>query len=258
MGAVNFSVDLKLVQLLQNELKLTTFVETGTFKGETIISVSPFFKKCLTVELSKECYIKAAERFIGLKNVIIENDDSASFLKKNQNVLSQEKVCYWLDAHWCVADKTAGELSQCPLLNELEAIKSIQPESVILIDDARLYLCAPPRPHEISHWPSLGEILSKLNSLSKNHQPMILNDVIIFYPRQIDAALRTYAYNESIDFLKVLDKSRDYDKLMVQLLEKENLINELDRHNKELDRKLSEVKNSWQHKPFKWLRRRFS
>ena len=35
MGAVHFSIDPKLVSILQQQLPLTIFVETGTFKGES-------------------------------------------------------------------------------------------------------------------------------------------------------------------------------------------------------------------------------
>jgi hypothetical protein len=252
MGAIHFSVDLKLVQLLQKELSLTTFVETGTFEGDTILSVSPLFLKCMTVELSEEYFQKAKTRFAPLTNVMIEHADSASFLGKNQGALANEKVFYWLDAHWCVADKTAGELSQCPLLKELEAIKSLHPSSVILIDDARLYLCPPPQPHEISHWPSFGEILEKLGSLGKNHQLMVLNDVIIYYPREIDAALRAYAHKESIDFLRVLDKSKYYDELEAEIAllrkvceERLVLINHLHEKTQTLETESKSKKRTW-------------
>jgi hypothetical protein len=135
--------------------------------------------------------------------------------------LAGTSILYWLDAHWCVADKTAGGASQCPLLEELDAIGDLNPQSLVLIDDARLFLCPPPYPHEIDHWPSFQSVFQKLSSLSREHEIVIANDVIIFFPAKIRQTIESYTYEHSINWLTVLDKSRDYDILLKQLKEKE-------------------------------------
>ena len=50
MGAINFSIDTKLIEVLQKKLPLKTFVETGTFEGASITAVKPLFSKLLTIE----------------------------------------------------------------------------------------------------------------------------------------------------------------------------------------------------------------
>ena len=37
-----------------------------------------------------------------------------NFPKTYSLAISRETFLFWLDAHWCVADETAGGISQCP------------------------------------------------------------------------------------------------------------------------------------------------
>jgi len=221
MGAVNFSLDIELVEHLKQVLPLSIFVETGTFEGETVNKVISLFEEVHTVELSEEYYLKSSKRFQEQNSVKVYYDSSELLLKKLCFLLRDKSVLYWLDAHWCIADSTAGYHSQCPLLQELDAIQVLNAQSVILIDDARLFLCPPPRPHEISQWPDFNAVVQKLFSLSSAHEIMVVNDVIIYYPASISSALKTYAHEKSIDWLSVVDKSRDYDSVLLQLEEKE-------------------------------------
>jgi hypothetical protein len=224
MGAVNFSLEPKLVEQLKQVLPLSVFVETGTFEGEAVNNVICLFEEIHTIELSEEYYLKASRRFQGQSLVKVYHNRSERLLQTLCPLVKDKSVLYWLDAHWCVADSTAGYHSQCPLLQELNAIQALNAQSIILIDDARLFLCPPPKPHEISQWPDFNAVIKKLFSLSSVHQIMVVNDVIIYYPASINSALKTYAHENSIDLLSVLDKSREYDGILLQLKEKEKQI----------------------------------
>lgn len=213
MGAVHFSLDTNLVKAVKSTLPLEVLIETGTFKGDTIENVKSFFKEIHSVELSKEYYQFCKERFKDNPDVHLYLDNSPEFLAKIYPDISNKSVLYWLDAHWCVADKTAGEKSQCPLLEEIKAIKSLNEESIIVIDDARLFISPPPSPHEISQWPDFESVLKALKKISVNHDVMIINDTILFYPVDIKETVANYAYNNSIDWLQALHKNRDYDNL---------------------------------------------
>ena len=121
--------------------------------------------------------------------------NSKDKLREHQSELKDVGALYWLDAHWCVATDTAGELSQCPLLEELQAIGKLNNVSVVLIDDARLFLAPPLAPHEISQWPSFHQIVSCLLSMSREHELMVVNDVIAFYPQYAKSVMTSYAQN---------------------------------------------------------------
>jgi DNA repair exonuclease SbcCD ATPase subunit len=226
VGAVNFSLDIKLVEELKQVLPLSIFVETGTFEGETVNQVHHLFDEIYTVELADEYYQKASRRFEANASIKVFQASSDSFLKDLSDSLRDKSVLYWLDAHWCVAEGTAGQESQCPLLEELAAIESLNSESVILIDDARLFLCTPPRPHRVGDWPNFDSIIKKLFSLSSNHQVMVVNDVIAYYPKTINQTLEQYAYENSIDWLYVLNQFRHTDSLLLELQRKEATIQE--------------------------------
>ena len=214
MGAVHFSIDASLVDLLQQELGIQSFVETGTFQGDTIAELLPRFDSIHSVELSPEYYRAAVERFSGCANVHLHHGDSPNALRK---ILSEEGTrprLFWLDAHWCAADSTAGEKSQCPLLEEIRAIGKLDTKSVIMIDDARYFLCAPPAPHEVSDWPALQEVLDALRDCgAETHRVAILNDVILYYPRHLHARITEFANKSGADWLQIASKARTFDEM---------------------------------------------
>ena len=224
MGAVNFSLDPGLVLLLKHELPLSIFVETGSFEGDTVQSVRPLFDRIYTVELVEKYFQKVFERFKDDPSITARFQSSPEFLRQLKPSLENASVLYWLDAHWCMEGETEGKESQCPLIEELEAIGHLNTESVILIDDARLFLGPPPPPYESSQWPVFSDILSKLIMLNSLHELMVINDVMVFYPRSSRESIKQYAIGKSVDWLNVFDKSRDYDVLLQQLTCKEEEI----------------------------------
>lgn len=224
MGAVTFSIDRKLVETLKNQINMNIFVETGTFKGDAVNSIKDLFQQIYSVELSKEYHAASTKRFQTFDHITILHGHSAEKLAELMPKLKNQPVLYWLDAHWCVATNTAGEQSQCPLLHEIRAISEFHPDSVILIDDARLFLATPPAPHEITHWPNLTEIIQALRQLSSTHHLMVINDCIAFYPARIETAMMHHAHQHGIDWLHTLDKGRDYDTLLNELNAKEEVL----------------------------------
>jgi hypothetical protein len=231
MGAVSFSIDPTLAEFLCQALRLTTFVETGTFEGEAVASVISLFEEIHTVDLSEELTAKAKSRFHSNQSVHVYSGESAKVLASLRPQLQNKSVLYWLDAHWCAADATAGEHSQCPLLDELEAITELNSKSVVLIDDARLFLCTPPKPHDTDQWPEFHEVVQGLTSLSASHRMMVINDVIAFYPATIASGMSAYASERALDWLAVMRRlealETEREKLNVALSERLTLIEEM-------------------------------
>ena len=216
MGAIHFSIDTTLVALLQKELGIRTFVETGTFRGDTIAGLLPFFDSLHSVELSNEYYAAARDRFSGCPNVHLHHGGSPEALRKILSGAMAHPTLFWLDAHWCAAADTAGEKSQCPLLEELRAIGKPHENSVILIDDARYFLCAPPAPHEVADWPSFQEVLDVFanSGAAGTHRLTVINDVILFYPRGIHASITEFASKNGADWLQIASKAGTFDQLV--------------------------------------------
>jgi hypothetical protein len=209
MGAVHFSIDLGLVQLLRDQLGLEHFVETGTFQGATLELLLKEFPHLASVELSQELHAAACEKFSAHQNVKLYQGNSAECLKNIKGGLLGKPALYWLDAHWCVADHTSGEVSQCPLIEEIRAIQPVNASDVILIDDARLFLAPPPPPHEISVWPSFDQLLATMEPIKSSHGILVLNDTILLYPRSIEGPVRSYAAKNQVDVLQVFNEARE-------------------------------------------------
>lgn len=181
MGSVRFSIDPKLVRHLVDELKLTTFVETGTHKGDTVRSVLDMFDEIHTIEIADGLYGAAVEMFEDEPKVHLHHGSSVDVLSE---ILPKQSVLYWLDAHPC--DTTLTGVDQCPLLEELRLIGSLDENSVVMIDDAGLFEAQlATRPGVYGRWPHMGEVAKGLRSLSDKHRLFVVDDVIVFCPRKL-------------------------------------------------------------------------
>jgi hypothetical protein len=158
--------------------------------------------------MSPELHRAAVERFQGQPGMQLASADSPDFLREHREDFASRAVLFWLDAHWCCADATAGSESQSPLLDELRAIGSLHPSSVLLIDDARLYLSSPPEPHRLADWPDFHEVVLALLALSPQHRLMVYNDVILFYPQALRSELSDYTHKHGKDLLRIMRAAR--------------------------------------------------
>ena len=227
MGAVHFSLDTKLAEVIKKTLQPLVFFETGTYKGDTVAKQLNNFKKIISVELSYELWKDASSRFEHDHHVEIIHGNSPQVLTERYNQLSQASVVYWLDAHWCLASGTAGEKSQCPLIEELQAIKCLNKNSMIIIDDARLFLAPPLTPHEVSAWPQLNTLITTLQSLSQRHELIVVNDMMLYYPISIKKEIFQYARNYGIDWLESYNYADEVIALKQVCEERLQLINHL-------------------------------
>jgi hypothetical protein len=204
MGAIHFSIDVSLAGLLARELGISTFVETGTFKGDSVALVRSIFSEIHTCELSSELHQAALHRFEADKAVTCHLGSAGGLLKHISQQLVDKPVLYWLDAHWCAGENTAGEESQCPLLEEFEAIYPLHPNSVVWIDDARYFMSPPPKPHVSKGWPRWHEVQKKLMWLAGDtHKFVFANDTILLYPNKIDELIYDYLWKNGVDLVKI-------------------------------------------------------
>jgi len=63
VGAVTFLPDPRLVVALQSKFRLSVLIETGTFKGDTVANLEPYFDKVVYIELSESLRTDTARRF---------------------------------------------------------------------------------------------------------------------------------------------------------------------------------------------------
>lgn len=152
-----------------------TFVETGTFMGDTVEVMRTYFSRVYSIELSEEFHAKAKERFRSSANVTLLQGDSGKVLK--QVIEAVETPClFWLDGHYS-GDNTAKGEKECPIMEELSIIFS-KPgiPHVILIDDARLFVGK-------NDYPTVAELITFLKDRNLSYSCTVELDIIRLLPK---------------------------------------------------------------------------
>ena len=101
---------------IKEQLDITVCVETGSCMYSTTQWMGQNFDRVHTVELNAEYAKHGVHKVNGMSNVHPEINDSVVFLKELMSRLDkQDRVLYFLDAHW-------GH--HCPLIEELDVMIS--------------------------------------------------------------------------------------------------------------------------------------
>ena len=132
------SIDEAFLKLLQDDYtQYTSFIETGTFNGETIFNVEQYFNKLYTIEVSEHYYTKTIIKYYGNKINFILGDSSIVFETLLPNI--SDKCIFFLDGHWS-GDDTGRSHKDCPLVEEITHINNLfTNDAIIIIDDFRLF-----------------------------------------------------------------------------------------------------------------------
>lgn len=181
----------ELTLLVAEALGAATFVETGTHRGDTAAWAAKHFSRVITVEAAEAIYEQALAAHGELPNVEFVFGDSRATLRGLVPTLDGSAI-FWLDSHWS-GGLTYGQGDECPLLDELAAIVASPHPHAILIDDARLFESAPPRPHDPAQWPSIDQVVEVLLAARERPGIAIVEDVIAAVPRRATALLVAYA-----------------------------------------------------------------
>lgn len=113
------------VLALKERYGLTSFVETGTYHGDTTASMADVFEKVFTCEINPDYQYIAKKRCAGRDNIVFASGSSPESLR----LIGPEtanKALFFLDAHWNAYN---------PLLDELKVIAEMGVKPVIIIHD---------------------------------------------------------------------------------------------------------------------------
>jgi len=181
------SVPVELCEKLQEELALTRAVETGTFEGDGARTLSRLFPQVVSVELSDTNFERARRTLRRFRNIELILGDSRQALPTLPS--PDVPTLYFLDGHW--SEGPAGQDAQCPVMDELAALRGGHPNDCVIIDDAQFFLAAPPPPYNPSHWPRLVELIDAIRAVYPSHHITLLHDQVIAVPvsaaRVVDA-----------------------------------------------------------------------
>jgi hypothetical protein len=190
MGLIRMGAPTDIIEKLAKDFQINNFVETGTYYGNTAIWASNHFDNVFTIEFSETMYRQVIEKLDKVANLHCILGDSRTELSKIIENTKKSSL-FWLDAHWSGGD-TYGNNDECPLLEEIDIINNSNNDSFIFIDDARYFTSPPQPPHKIEQWPSITDVIQKLQSGSTEKYIVIIEDVIIAVPLFAKCTLAKY------------------------------------------------------------------
>jgi len=153
--------------------KPAAFVETGTYRGDTLAHVRSHVVRTVSIELDETLCALAEKRFRRHPDVEIIWGDSGALLADVLQTLT-EPSALWLDGHYS-GGVTADSGGDAPVLSELAAALTCSVGHLVLIDDARLF-------DGTDGYPTL-ETVSSLIATHRPNTPMtVADDVIACYP----------------------------------------------------------------------------
>ncbi len=130
----------KIKVLKSHSLPSATWIETGTYLGDTTTKLARIAKKVISIEPQSELSVFASTRLRRKKNVEVINATSESCIVKVLEGVSGP-TCFWLDGHYS-GDVTFQSSEISPILKELDAISNylISNRVVVFVDDFRLFV----------------------------------------------------------------------------------------------------------------------
>lgn len=127
----------KIVPLIIEKYKATSFIETGTYLGHSSEFIAKLFPELpiYTTEVNDNFFELASKRLGKYSTITPIKQHTLDFLHHtigNQNL--GERPVFFIDAHW---------EHDWPLIGELEFIKARYPNAILVIDDMKI----PNQPH---------------------------------------------------------------------------------------------------------------
>jgi len=153
---------------------LRVLVETGTCYGDMVEAMKNNFDHIYSIELSKELFDEATQRFKATPNIELIHGDSGKLLATVMNKLNQPAL-FWLDGHYSAGVTAKGE-KDTPIYEELDHILSGKGSGhVIIIDDARCFGTDP-------GYPSIEEITEFIKRRKETVEICVQDDSIRITP----------------------------------------------------------------------------
>lgn len=192
----------KLITEIRTDREVPYFVETGTNVGETAEWASDHFREVTTIEIDDDLYETATTKRGHIENLNFVKGDSAAELGPVLTDLDAPAVIH-IDAHmggkWLASagDTTANEeFTECPLMDELDALKDLDHRHYLFIDDARVFTSPRREPFNTDDWPTLQEAVHKIEEVDPEYDIIIYLDELIAIPADgsdfVRDRIRTY------------------------------------------------------------------
>lgn len=206
-------VPMYIIQEFLKEIPIDYFVELGTAAGDSAKEASKHFPEVITIEINED----RPQYDVSAKNIKWLTGRSIDLLPKivadfvnhktDHSIQGFKYALFWVDSHFDGDKPNDSPYKDCYLLEELDIISWYDQDSIVFIDDARLFMGNPPYPNNAAEWPTIQEIFSKFNEKFKYHYTTIIDDYIISIPDRIKWILdREWMSRYSIRYPNESDK----------------------------------------------------
>lgn len=197
------------LQKLKKDFEVDTFIETGTYKGDTALQAARVFTRVHTIELLPENYRSAKKRLKPHHHVNCIEGDSARILQ-NYRKYSPTRAVLWLDAHNS-GEGTTGLPGIKVIVKELQALKDNRvDDAIILVDDLRCMYY----PDERQNEPQLA-IKELVESLPGNYCFYALGDIGFGFNREHYPDIKVSKLVKAITISRFFDRENgDVEKVM--------------------------------------------
>lgn len=198
---------------------LNSFIETGTYAGDTTAEASKIFKEVHSIEIWEPLYRAAQKRFVSYPNVILYFGDTT--LQLNQMIEnSSGKRLYWLDAH-CSGGGTGGIPGFLPIFEELDQILHSKGDidSIILIDDLRGFCHTDHR----TNLP-LRLIIQKIKETSPDLQFYSIGDIGIILNERSYSSISISDIVKNASISRFFDPECEDEEVLEKLIEAESFL----------------------------------
>lgn len=149
-----------------------SFIETGTYRGDTLAMAAKMVSRSYSIELDESLCALARHRFRHQADVEILWGDSAAVLPELLESVERPAVV-WLDGHYS-GGVTAGE-GNVPIWSELNAALSSEVGHLVLIDDARLF-------NGTDGYPTIDALMQTISAHRQDESVRIVDDIISIEP----------------------------------------------------------------------------
>lgn len=177
------ALDVAFVAPLAKHFGLEVFVETGTYRGDTLAAMRGLFSRLVSVELASELVQAARQRFAGDEAISIVEADAARGLAAALEATGPRPALIWLDAHYSGGPTAKGE-GNTPILAEIDTILAQRNgRDVVLVDDARLFWPMPEGflGHDtLEGYPPLSGLADRLRGAG--YDVFVLGDALLAAP----------------------------------------------------------------------------
>lgn len=173
------TLESEIVQFILNsvENKYPIFIESGTYRGDTIFKMEPLFDTLHTIEIKEEFYNTVKNLYNGTK-INFHLGASEELLCSIIQLHKHENIMFFLDGHWSSGNTGKG-IKDCPLDEEISMIiNNLEGSGIIIIDDFRLFGLGPNNSNEITNWEKINKstILNLIGArlIKEYHMPSAL------------------------------------------------------------------------------------